>query len=570
MSETTTRHTLAPEQRLRVLRVLILIALIVVAVVYWRSRNANAANVGLAASGTIEADEVNIGVETAGRVAELPLAEGDEVKAGNVLIRLDDAVAQAQVAQARATLEVAQANLALVEAGAREEDVRAAESTLRQATASRATAEKALANARALRDNPQDLLARINQAETAVAAAQARRDQVKGGPRAGEIAAARAARDQARSNVTQLETTTQTQINVAREALSAAENRLTLVRQGPRAEDIRAAELGLEQARNTLWGLQANRDGICGQKKRLGDYPCDQAQASVAAAETAVNSAQNQVTKLRNGALPEEVQVSETAVAQASADLAAKQAVANPSLAAARAALQSAEARLRDAETGATAEELAQVEANLEQAKRSLNDLLAIRENPLTANTQVDAAAGQLDVARAAEAVAQARYDAVRNGATAQQRAVARAQVSQANAALAVAQAQLAKMVVVSPRPGVISRRSAHVGEAVTPGASLLAIAPLRDLKLTVYVPEDRIGHVMLNTPVTITVDSFPGETFQGTVTFISPRAEFTPRNVQTQSERAKTVFAVKVQIPNPDQRLKPGMFADARFSAGG
>ena len=568
MSEVVSTLPISLDRR-RVVAVVVLVILLAVGGTYWLGHQAGAAEGSIAASGTIEADEVNVGVETAGRVVALPLNEGDEVHAGDVLLRLDDTVAQAQLVQARAALDAARASLALVEAGARDEDVRAATATRDQAAAGRAAAEKALANAKTLRETPQDLTARINQAETAVAAAQARLDQVKAGPRAGDLAAARAGRDQARSALAQLETTTKTQVDVAREAVTAAENRLALVKQGPRAEDIHAAELAVEQAKNTLWGLQANRDGVCGQKKRVGEYACDLAQANVAAAETAVSNAENTLAKLHNGPLPEEVQVAEAAVAQARADLAAKQTTTAPALAAARAAVQSAEARLKDSETGATPEERAQAEAGLDQAQRALADLQAMRDNPLTANAQVDAAQGQLDTARAAESAAQARLEALKNGATAEQLAVARAQVAQADAGLAVLNAQVAKLTVAAPGNGMLSRRSVHIGEAVAPGAPLMTIAPLRDLKLTLYVPEDRIGLVRLQEPVDITVDSYPGETFQGTVTYISPQAEFTPRNVQTQSERAKTVFAVKVKIPNPDQRLKAGMFADARLNAG-
>ena len=560
----------APPRRLRI--VLALLGLLLLAAVAVRLWNGGGLAGAITASGTIEAEETTIGVESAGRVVALPLAEGDTVHAGDMVIKLDDAVAQAQVGQARAALDVARANLTLLETGARSEDLRAAEAALTQATAARAAAEKGSANARSMRDTPQDLTARINQAETAVTAAQARLDQVKAGPRKGDLAAARAARDQARSALTQLDATTRAQVDIAQQAVDAAENKLALVKQGPRAEDIHAAELAVDQAKNTLWGLQATRDGVCGEpkhNKEYDSYRCDQANANALAGETAVQNAQNTLAKLRNGPLPEEVSVAEAALAQAKSDLAAKQASTNPALAAARAAVQSAETRLADAESGATSAEIDIATANLDQARRSLNDLIAIRDNPIAANSQIDAADGQLATAKAAEAGAQARLDALKNGATREQLAVARAQVAQADAALTAATAQANKTVVLAPRDGVITRRSVHVGEAVSPGAALLSIAPLGDLKLTLYVPEDRIGQVMLNESVDITVDSYPGEIFQGTVTFISPQAEFTPRNVQTQSERAKTVFAVRVRIPNNDGRLKPGMFADARLSAG-
>jgi HlyD family secretion protein len=81
---------------------------------------------------------------------------------------------------------------------------------------------------------------------------------------------------------------------------------------------------------------------------------------------------------------------------------------------------------------------------------------------------------------------------------------------------------------------------------------------------LTLYVPETRIGRVRVGQSVSVAVDGVSGRTFEGTVTFISPRAEFTPAAVQTKEERAKTVFLVRVKLPNPGRDLKPGMPADA------
>ncbi|HEX7587544.1 MAG TPA: efflux RND transporter periplasmic adaptor subunit, partial [Anaerolineae bacterium] len=81
---------------------------------------------------------------------------------------------------------------------------------------------------------------------------------------------------------------------------------------------------------------------------------------------------------------------------------------------------------------------------------------------------------------------------------------------------------------------------------------------------LTIYVPETQIGSINLGDEIPVQVDSFPGRIFKGTVIFINSQAEFTPRNVQTKTERVNTVFAVKLQIPNSNFDLKPGMPADA------
>ena len=94
-----------------------------------------------------------------------------------------------------------------------------------------------------------------------------------------------------------------------------------------------------------------------------------------------------------------------------------------------------------------------------------------------------------------------------------------------------------------------------------------MTIANLEEVKLTVYIPENRYGRIQLGQQVDVQVDSYPGQVYKGTVVYISSEAEFTPRNVQTKEERVNTVFAVKILIPNPDHDLKPGMPADATIA---
>ncbi len=107
----------------------------------------------------------------------------------------------------------------------------------------------------------------------------------------------------------------------------------------------------------------------------------------------------------------------------------------------------------------------------------------------------------------------------------------------------------------------------AYEGEMALPGTTLLTLADLDAVDLTVYVPEPDVGKVFLEQPVAVSVDSFPDETFLGQVVWISDEAEFTPKNIQTREERVNTVFAIKVRIPNPDHKLKPGMPADAALA---
>ena len=121
---------------------------------------------GLFASGTIEASKVTVTTETGGRIVELLVDEGDSVRAGQVVARLDAALLEAQIAQAKAAVEVAEAQLALAKAKARPEELRRAQAAVAQAEAARQAARQAWLDAQTLRDNPQELDLQIIAART--------------------------------------------------------------------------------------------------------------------------------------------------------------------------------------------------------------------------------------------------------------------------------------------------------------------------------------------------------------------------------------------------------------------
>ena len=137
-------------------------------------------------------------------------------------------------------------------------------------------------------------------------------------------------------------------------------------------------------------------------------------------------------------------------------------------------------------------------------------------------------------------------------------------QVDQAQASLELAQVNLTKTVLDSPISGTVSKCNTEPGELAQPGLPILTISQMAEMNLTIYVPESKIGLAKLGQEATVSVDSYPGQNFKGKVTYISTQAEFTPKNVQTVEERAKTVFAVKIKLSNPEQKLKSGMPADA------
>jgi HlyD family secretion protein len=143
-----------------------------------------------------------------------------------------------------------------------------------------------------------------------------------------------------------------------------------------------------------------------------------------------------------------------------------------------------------------------------------------------------------------------------------------RIQFRQADAAT---QQQLAiqteKYQLKSPISGVVTRVPLHTGEVVAPGQVVAAVADLESLEMTAYILERDLGRVRVGQEVAVAADPFPGRAFYGVVTSTNQRAEFTPRNVQTQRDRLNLVFGVKIRVENPQGELKPGMPADAAFT---
>ncbi len=125
---------------------------------------------------------------------------------------------------------------------------------------------------------------------------------------------------------------------------------------------------------------------------------------------------------------------------------------------------------------------------------------------------------------------------------------------------------QLTKYRLVAPTSGVVTHVAMKVGEVALPGETVVAVADLARLKVTVYVPESDLGKVHAPQPVQVTADPFPSRVFDGVVTSINQQAEFTPRNVQTRNDRLNLMFGVNLLVDNPDDALKPGMPVDVTF----
>ncbi len=273
-------------------------------------------------------------------------------------------------------------------------------------------------------------------------------------------------------------------------------------------------------------------------------------------------------------------------------------------IAEAQAMLATREEQLAELRAGARRQELQMAEAEAREAKATLDNAEAdlrrseaLWQRELIPAQQLDAARTAARVAAERYRTALERYDMVKEGPRQEQIRRAEAEVRQASAsllsaksgaievlqkrqqlttleanirrdraALASAEAQLGYTVLRAPQAGVVLRKHVEPGEVVAPGAPVVTLADLRTIWLRIYVPEPQIGRIKLGQAAEITGDSYKGKVYSGRITFINSEAEFTPKNVQTQEERVRLVFAVKITVDNPDQELKPGMPADAKI----
>jgi multidrug resistance efflux pump len=256
---------------------------------------------------------------------------------------------------------------------------------------------------------------------------------------------------------------------------------------------------------------------------------------------------------------------------------------AEAKLSSARIAFQNAE-EVYDRTSGATSDLRDAADTALDDAELDLEDAQDEYDDALTSDDADD-----LLEARARVYVAQERYDtaldslrAFQTGEDSPEVALAAQAVEQAKANLEAAQTsvkqvqaqqsqietQMEKLSVQAPQEGVILVRSVQTGEVAQAGMTVMTIAKLDQLTVTVYLPEDRYGEVSLGDTASLSVDSFPDEAFAATVTRIADQAEYTPRNVQTKEERQTTVYAIELSVENPDGKLKPGMPVDVTFAS--
>jgi len=411
------------------------------------------------ASGVVEAVNVIAAPELSGRVAEVYVEEGDQVRSGAPLFIMDDELFQAEREQILAELESARANLVAAEAGlelaratlkAAEVNVQAAEST---AEVEKLPAEQALAE---LYENVEvargESLKIVSEASRAVRDAQYQFDNFSIPVNQQDMA--------------------------AMDALSVMKARLDEARQSFEPYKYRSSSNPTRQdLKEDLDDAQSDFDSAV---RRL-EY-----ETNLEKAGANLDKAVNDLAKLQEGPDPDDVALLEATIT------------------AAETAVKQAEASAEQARVG-----VSRAQAELEQAQAAL---------------------------------------------------------AQANAALNQVERQIDRLEVRSAVDGVVLLRNIQPGEVIQPGIPSMTLGELENLTVTVYIPQESYGRIKLGDSAVLTADSFPGETFDAVVTRIADRAEFTPRNVQTQEDRRTIVFAIELAVNDRTGRLKPGMPADVTF----
>jgi multidrug resistance efflux pump len=533
---------------------------------------------GLTASGAIEVLQIQISAELGGKVSHVNAAEGDLVKAGDILVQLDPSLLEAQRLQAAAGLETAEANarasqsnadaarfseeaaqagveaaqesLNLLDAGASADQIAASKAQLALAEANRQAAEASLA-ALTAGVRPEevtvtrlslDLAREAYYSLTLVLSSQQITDVTSAQIASqANMQASQALLDELKRDTAMPDTALQAASSAVRDASAAYqcfEAALTSVNDPtlPFYRHITILSQCLELAQRNLNQARADQDFLIA----LGNLP----QPALDAADELVKLAQD---------LAESASAAYTALDSSPQ---------GERLRAAWLEVQGALSRLNGLARGGAApletilDQLDSAYAQTDLANANLNSIQSGARQE-----QIQASQAQLEAAQAQLAAAQARTQAALSQAEA-----AQAQVDLAQAALAVLDVQISKFTITAPTDGILLTRIIQPGELAAPGAALLILGQAAEKTITVYIPEDRYGLITLGQIAEVSVDSFPEIRFKAEVIHIADQAEFTPRNVQTVEGRKNTVFAIKLSVEDPDGRLKDGMPADVSF----
>lgn len=192
----------------------------------------------------------------------------------------------------------------------------------------------------------------------------------------------------------------------------------------------------------------------------------------------------------------------------------------------------------------------------LETAQKELKRFTSLKKEQAATQQQIDQAQGEVNVLRKKIAAVEVQKESVQ------------AEVEKLKTKQAQLEYQLTKTAVINAIEGVVLQKLAEQGELVATGKPLYEVANLQEMTLRVYVSGAQLPKVKLGDPVEVLIDknAAKNEKLEGTVSWISSRAEFTPRMIQTKEERVTQVYAVKVTVKNEQGTLKIGMPGEVNF----
>jgi HlyD family secretion protein len=276
-------------------------------------------------------------------------------------------------------------------------------------------------------------------------------------------------------------------------------------------------------------------------------------ESDIAARRAELSQATAVLESLLSGSRPQDIQASQAAVTDARAQLQ----LAQQDWERAQRLFKNEDISRQAYDQSRTKLESAQAMVRQAEEKASL-----VKEGP----RKEDIAAQRAMVARAEAAVKTAEANRLELQRKEQELVARRAAIEQSRAQVGISEAQLSDTSVATPIDGVVLVKSAEVGEVLGAGTTIVTIGDLEHPWLRGYINETDLGRVKLGQKVKLTTDSYPGKVYNGTISFISDQAEFTPKQIQTKEERVKLVYRIKIDVDNSSHELKNNMPVDAEI----
>ncbi|HPZ09775.1 MAG TPA: efflux RND transporter periplasmic adaptor subunit [Candidatus Eremiobacteraeota bacterium] len=478
------------------------------------------------ASGTVEATEINMAAKVTGRIEKFT-EEGEKVKKDQEIIWLDKEELTHQLEQAEAALKVARIQLAQatkvaeLQKSQTETQIKITEASLK---ASEAQVNQSISGA--------DL--QFSQTGSQIDQAQLR------------LKESLDLYNQAKEALSAQITDSETKIKQAQSVLNTAKEKLDILLEGARPQERSQARSAYEQA---LANYENTKKDLDRAVKLFNDgvipaQQLDKAKTLYVSAESALNIAKQNLSLVEEGPRSQEIEIAIQQVSQAEEGL--KAAESTKSL---------VEIKKHQMEVAEKQVEEARVALDLARAGVLQNE---IKQQQITvAKTQMDQARSNYELAQENWKLVEVKKKDVE---------AAKALVEQREAAEKLAKTQFDNSIVSSPIDGTVKLKVAEIGELVPAGSTILKLADLNDIWISVYIPEDQYGRIALNDKAIVTVDSWKGVEFSGYVSYIASEAQFTPKTIQTQKDRVTLTYEVKVRVDNKEQKLIPGMPADVEI----